>query len=689
MATLEKIRSKSVLLVSVIGFALVLFIITLVDNPLAIFQDNTTVASIGGHKIPVEEFSRRVEQQQQALQQRQQGSSNIDNAVLQQQVLQSMVEETLLNDEIEALGIAVTDGELTEAMVGDNPHPYMTQWANSLGAPSARELHDMAFNPAQYGIELEQATQLQQEWINMEHNMEQLLARQKFYNLFAGTITANKLDTRALFDEGADTYTIAYVRKDLSAVPDSAVDVTAADIRAIYDEQKPMYELDEETRVINYINLPVTPSAQDRLDAQQRVEQAIVNLRTQPAMEGVSTDPSFIVNRAQSVASKINPANLRAFVTDSAANAVGLISSTGNVYTIAKNLGRSEQIDSVKVTVAQIEFEGTPDSVMTALATAADPASVAGVMGVNPDQWVSLVGSSDPDELKAKIRTEPLGQFFVLQQVEGQALIAKVSERKAPVTVYEYATATYNVEPSQNTYNALQAQLKEFLDTVTTAEAFTMENAMRHGLSANNAFVSPSTPSVAGLSDSRDIVRWIMEGDKGAVSPIFSDDRNSRLTAVAIVDVYNDYVPATNPDINRELKSRALANKKAEKLIAEYAGKANDIAGFATVMNATADTTTVNFGQQFIPGLGMGQSDLTASVAAAKQGELVGPIKSGNSVIVYYVNGIEQSATPFNEEQYRMTFDNYRGAQALGSRMGRLLQGRDKVDNRILKFYAR
>ena len=687
MATLEKIREKSVLLVCVIGFALVLFIVTLVDNPLAMFQDNTSVAKVGSHKISVEEFGRRVEQQSHALQQ--QGRTDVDNAVLQQQVLQGMVEETLLAEEIEALGITVTDGELTEAMVGETPHPYMTQWANSLGAPSARDLHDMAFNPAQYGIDLEQATQLQQEWINMEHNMEQLLARQKYYNLFAGAITANKLDTKALFDEGADTYTIAYVRKDFSAVPDSAVTVSNSDIRALYDSQKPMYAIDEETRVVNYINMPVSPSAQDRMDAQQRVETAIVNLRTQPAMEGVATDPAFIVDRAQNVASKITPANLRSFVTDSATNAVSLVSATGNNYMIAKNLGRYQKIDSVKVSVAQIAFEGTPDSIMAALANAADPAAVPGVMGVNPDQWVSLVGSADPEELKEKLRTEPTGQYFVLQQVEGQALIAKVSERKAPVTVYEYATASYTVEPSQNTYNALQAQLKEFLDTVTTAEAFTMENALRHGLSSNSTFVTPSTPALAGINDSRDIVRWVMDGKKGSVSPIFSDDRNSRLTAVAIVDVYNDYVPATNPDVNRDLQARALADKKAAKLIADYNGKASDIAGYAAVMGTTTDTTTVNFGQQFIPRLGMGQAELTARVAASKQGDLVGPVQSGNGVIVYYVTEVDKTATPFNEEQYRMTFDNYRGAQALAGRMGRLLQGRNKVDNRILKFYAR
>lgn len=38
MATLEKIRSRSVLLVSVIFVALFLFIITIVDNPMGLVQ---------------------------------------------------------------------------------------------------------------------------------------------------------------------------------------------------------------------------------------------------------------------------------------------------------------------------------------------------------------------------------------------------------------------------------------------------------------------------------------------------------------------------------------------------------------------------------------------------------------------------------------------------------------------------
>ncbi|MDE7408075.1 MAG: SurA N-terminal domain-containing protein [Muribaculaceae bacterium] len=136
MATLEKIRSKSVLLVSVIGVALVLFIITLVDNPFAMFQDHTSIAKLGGQTVTVEQFNRRTEMAQQQMSQ--QGNQNVDNAMLQAQVLQQLLQEKLLGAEYDKLGIAVSDEELTEAMTGNNAVAYVRQWAQQFGVTPAQ-----------------------------------------------------------------------------------------------------------------------------------------------------------------------------------------------------------------------------------------------------------------------------------------------------------------------------------------------------------------------------------------------------------------------------------------------------------------------------------------------------------------------------------------------------------------------
>ena len=62
MATLEKIRSKSVFLIIVIGVALLAFIIgDALTNSRNILGDHTTVAKVGGTKIDYTDYLRQRE----------------------------------------------------------------------------------------------------------------------------------------------------------------------------------------------------------------------------------------------------------------------------------------------------------------------------------------------------------------------------------------------------------------------------------------------------------------------------------------------------------------------------------------------------------------------------------------------------------------------------------------------------
>ena len=63
MATLEKIRSKSVFLIVVIGVALLAFIVgDALTNSQNIFGDRTTVAKMGGAKIDITQYQRKREE---------------------------------------------------------------------------------------------------------------------------------------------------------------------------------------------------------------------------------------------------------------------------------------------------------------------------------------------------------------------------------------------------------------------------------------------------------------------------------------------------------------------------------------------------------------------------------------------------------------------------------------------------
>jgi len=49
-----------------------------------------------------------------------------------------------------------------------------------------------------------------------------MLLQQKFFALFQGTINANKLDAKDVYEANATTNTIAYARKDFSSLNDNA-----------------------------------------------------------------------------------------------------------------------------------------------------------------------------------------------------------------------------------------------------------------------------------------------------------------------------------------------------------------------------------------------------------------------------------------------------------------------------------
>ncbi|WP_301754289.1 SurA N-terminal domain-containing protein, partial [uncultured Muribaculum sp.] len=112
MATLEKIRSKSTLLLIVVGAALLAFIIgDFFTSGRTLFGTGTTIAKVGKEKIDIQEFQRRYEEVNQQYQQQ---NTKMDPAALQQYVLNQMIQERLINKEIEDLGIEVTDNELSK-----------------------------------------------------------------------------------------------------------------------------------------------------------------------------------------------------------------------------------------------------------------------------------------------------------------------------------------------------------------------------------------------------------------------------------------------------------------------------------------------------------------------------------------------------------------------------------------------
>lgn len=688
MATLEKIRKRSTLLLIVVGAALLAFIIgDFFTSGRTIFGTGTTIAKVGNEKIDIQEFQRRYEE---ANQQYQQQGAKIDPAALQQRVLYGMIQERLLEKEIKDLGIEVTDGELTEAMLGDNAHYAMVQFAQNMGFENPRQLYDVAFNPGKYGVPEEQARQVQAMWLKQEQQMEEVLKQQKFQNLLAGSLVANELDAKAFYDGNASTSHIAYVRKSYSDLANDNYPVSESEIKAEYNKQKNAFKVQEETRRVNYIAVNIEPSQEDVAEARKLVDATVARLAETAELEAVNGDSNFGVDRHSTTASAITNPQLKSFVTDSVTGSVTMLSFINDEFTIAKILGKKVAVDSINVDIVAYQGDAAGrDSVLAALNSGKPFDSVLempGVAGGQADLWNSLASTPD-NELKEKLLSAG-SEYFISDSTANDARIVRVNSKKAPVAIYDYATVTYKVYPSDATIDKLNGDLNEFISGITKADSLTMTKAVTAGYSLQPATLTANSANIGNVPYTRNAVKWAMDAKPGQVSPVLEDGQNDKLIVVALTDVIKPgYLPVSDEEIHTALTEKVRNDKKAADLIAQYKGKASDMSGYASLMQSSVDSTQVTFGQMFISGIGAMESTLLGQVPVTEKGVVTGPVQGNNGVYVYQVYEVDNQSRPYDYKENAARYNQQFGAQAVLNNFFDIMIEDNKVVNNTLKFY--
>jgi peptidyl-prolyl cis-trans isomerase D len=513
-----------------------------------------------------------------------------------------------------------------------------------------------------------------------------MLLSEKFGNLFSGALTANKLDAQAYYNDNASTSTIAYVRKDYTSLSDDEFKPSDADIEALYNEEKNRFRIDEAQYVIDYITVDIVPSKTDLDAAAKDVNAAIAALKTTPGTEAVAGNTKFYVDRTSAPKSKLS-SNVSRSLDKILADSVAQVSFFDNKYTLAKLLSVSEEVDSVLLDMAVLADGAAADSVLTKLNAGQKPADLGDKLVAQSQDsiWISLI---DPQiaHLKDDIKNAETGTYFTSKNNPGVAM--KIRARKNPVAIYDIAEITYEVIPSSATVNKLNKDFSTFLATNNTPEKFAAE-ASKAGYNVVEAVVTPSTLAVNNLPESRNAAKWTISNKEGKVSEAFTNDNDSRLMGVAIKNVYKgDFIPSTNKQVRTYLENKVRNRMKGEKLVADYKGKATNIAGYAAAMKASVDTTQVTFGQPMVRGFQPGESALNANVAVAKKGQLVGPVALHNAMVVFEVVNVDNQGRPFDFQNDAMVFNQREGSSFLQNSLAGILMGRKKVDNRIQKFYS-
>ena len=692
MATLEKIRSKSVLLFVIIIVALLAFILgDFLTSGRTYFGSGTAVAEAKGKKI---DYTLYQQQMERAQEQSRNYNNNVDNDELAQNMIQGLLGQELLKQEYEDLGIRVSDNEISEAMTGFMPHPAAQQFIYSISQNlgfdriDGKAVLDAIKNPAKYNLRPEVAAQLSAAWAQTEKDVEEAMLQQKFYHLVQGLFTANELDAMSTYNDNASTRHITYATKGYNTLSAEDAKVTDADIKNLWNKEKNAYKIDEETRNVDYIYVVIEPSAADRLAGQQAVEDALVALNENEGLAAVDTDSRFVINHENQRASRISDRALRDFITEAENGQAQIVNRSRDSYRLAKRIGATDQIDSVNVSFLALRDASMADSIVNALNSGAKWSEFVATENTQGQDsvWISLVGANIDNRLRDAWLAASLGTATALTDtVQGQpvAQIFKVNRRLAPVTVYDYAVIDYTIDPSNATLEKLNTDLRTFLSANSSGDDFS-KNAAEAGYSILSANVSASQPHIANVPDSRPAVKWVMNAKKGQVSPVIGDNKQTYLMAIAVKDIYNDYLPWNAPSVHADLEHKATVNKAGEVLIAEFAGKANNVEGYANLFGGEVAEGDVIFVSPRVATIGFRESALQGAIAGAPEGKVVGPVAANNSIVVFEVKSVSDESRPYTFDEYAQRFNRTMGIGTVDP--FKMLLGNNKIKNHSLNF---
>ncbi len=693
MATLEKIRNKSVLLFVIIIVALLAFILgDFLTSGRTYFGSTTTVAKAGGITVEYQDYQNRISQLSEQL--RAEGRDMSSDAIASQ-ALNALVAEGLMNKEYERLGIVVTDNEIKEAMFGEAQHPLAARMISSvsgalrLSEPDAHAVYDAISNPARYGRTPEDASQIAQMWAEAEKEIETQLLGAKFGRLMNGLFTSNKLDAQSVYNDVATTRHIAYAVKDASTVSNDDVEFSDADVEALWNSQINRYAVDEERRQIDYIYVRIEPSQADREAARILVEDALMNLNTTEGLDAVSSDARFVLENGTAALSQINDHSLSQFLDSAAIGQAVALSRSSDQYVLAKLIDTHMGIDSINVSFARMAEDVDPDSIAAAINAGSSVASLmadGNVQGVD-SVWNSLEVPGMDDKFRDALTNAAIGNAFVYtDSVNGTPVssVLKVNMRHAPVKFYDFATITFTVDPSQETLDKLSADLRTYVSNNSSAAEFS-DNASESGYPVLSDEIGASSVRIGNAEDSRRFIKWTMEAREGQVSPVFQDDRQTYLLAIAVKDIFDDYRPYTSPRLYTQLQTEALDAKKASKLMEQYAGQGTDLESYAQAMGVEISEGDVNITSPILLNLGINESALSGAIAATGEGQFAGPVQGKHGILVFEVRSIDTANRPYNEDEYGQLF--LRNYNPLRNPV-QLLLGKNKVDNRTLNFIA-
>ena len=713
MAALGKIRSKGVLLISIIGFALFAFIAEELFRSCESHRNESRqqVGEVLGEKVSVQDFQKLVDEYTAVIKMTQ-GRDNLTDEELNQVkdvVWNTYIQNQLISHEAEKIGLTVTDQEMQNILnQGTNPMllntPFVNQQtgrfdANVLKKFMAEYKQAQGTNPQL----VEQYQSIYNYWTFIEKSLRTQILAQKYQALLAGCMLSNPVSAKMAFKDENEESSIQLASLPYSSINDNKVQVSDADLKAKYEELKPTFKLYDEARDIKYVDFQVVASAADRAALNKTFAGYAQTL-------AAAADPADVVKKSGSSVNYLGIAQTKAaFPSDIAAKldsmSVGQTTAVvenkrDNTLNIIKLLSKTQLPDSVEFRAIQVggttpeETAQRADSIYKALQAGADFEAMAKKYGQNGSKsWITSQQyqnapslDSDTKAYIESLNTMGVNETKNLKMTQGN-IILQVLNRKAMSTKYVAAVIKMTIDFSKDTYSQAYNKFSQFVSESQTVEALE-KNAAKYGFKLQERQgVQNSEHYVAGVRGTREAMKWLFDAKENTISPLYECGDNDHLFVMALNKINKKgYMSLDDEKVKEYVKQQVIRDKKAEMLMAQVKG-VNSISAAKAKGAQISTVNQITFAAPvFVQATMMREPALSGAVAATAKGKFSAHAVKGNAG-VYLFQVVDKKARPakYNEKEYEQR-QRQKSLQSVGNFMRDLYLKANVTDNRYLFF---
>ena len=626
MALIGKIRKSMWIVVVLIALGVGGFILQdMTSGQQSLFGGTpTSIGQVNGEKIDWNNFARTDEIIESVLYR-----NSAREVYSRRDFLWSyFVEEIIIKQEAEKLGLGVSKTELLDLEFGITPSPVIQQ---RFSDPNTGQIDRERLNQFKTAIESNQLTDplVRAYWAHQEKEIIKDRLQKKLINMVTKAIYVPTWMADMGYREQNDRVSLAFVRVPFDELDNSEVALEDKDFQDYINENAENFRQTEETRVIKYVVFNVFPTREDSAKVRQKIADLL------PEFEATKEDSVF-VNRYVGV---FDPAyfkkdDLSPAIADTVFNLpIGSVYGPyidENAYKLVKILDRKVIPDSVRSRhilipaedpVAAISAKSRVDSLKGLIEAGTHTFdSLAKVFGT--DATASKGGDLDfaaPGQMVKPFNdliffeAEPR-KLYTVQTQFGWHLV-EVTDRKFGKNEQGVKLAYLQeaIVPSQETQSSMYDRVLQFVGINRKLED--LEKAVKKDASLNletspllkrndYALSADLGPSVT----SRDVIRWAFGAKVGSVSPEVYSYQNpvdlyiDKYVVVGLQAVQKAGVPSV-ASIRSLIEQSVINKKKGELLAARMKGK--ELTTLAQEFSTTVDTAqNISFAVPMLPNIG-------------------------------------------------------------------------------------